>query len=75
MCEHLVTQGKENELGSWCVKCGEKVLEVDWRECGHCAFFKQTSDIPICTKKLIAVLPKMHVTYYLKDGSCWEKSI
>jgi len=73
MCKHMITQGKENELGSWCVNCGEKVLEVEWRVCRHCVHFKATDTIPICTKKFMAVLPDMHVTYYVKDGSCWEQ--
>jgi len=72
MCKHMITQGRENEQGSWCVNCGEKVLEVEWRVCRHCVHFKATDTIPICTKKLMAVLPDMHVTYYVKDGSCWE---
>lgn len=75
LCNHMVTQGRDNEFGSWCVNCGEKILEVDWRPCRHCVHFndKANDTPPICTKKLMAVLPDMHVTYYVKDGSCWEQ--
>jgi hypothetical protein len=73
MCKHLISQGRDGEQGSWCIDCGEKVLEVEWRECRHCAHFKATHTIPICTKKLMAVLPDMHVTYRFDKGTCWEE--
>jgi predicted RNA-binding Zn-ribbon protein involved in translation (DUF1610 family) len=74
MCNHTATQKKEKDTAYYCIECGEKVLEIDHRECQHCRNFKNMGmfEIPICKKKLMGVTRTMHVTYYVKDGSCWE---
>lgn len=72
-CEHMVTQGREGETGSWCVKCGEKVLEVEIRACDECIFFTTLlSPPPICKKKMMSIISGMHVTYRVSDGTCFE---
>lgn len=40
VCNHTVSQGRVGEKGSWCLACGEKVLEVETRECRDCYYFK-----------------------------------
>lgn len=76
VCRHECTQGREGQTGSWCVKCGLKIYEVDPRECQHCAHFKDTGfpgdPRSICTKHLMGVTRDMHVTYEITKGSCFS---
>jgi len=73
---HECTQGREGQTGSWCVKCGLKIYEVDPRECQHCAHFKDVGfpgqPRAICTKHLMGVTRDMHVTYEITKGSCFS---
>lgn len=73
-CRHECTQGREGRTGSWCVKCGLKIYEVDPRECQGCAHFKDMGahQIPICTYHMMGVTRTMHVTYAIKDGTCFS---
>lgn len=75
MCEHTFTRGREGQKGSWCVDCGEKIYDVDPRECGACKAFRRLWDGSICTKHLMGVVPDMHVNYRVEDGSCWEERV
>jgi hypothetical protein len=73
ICNHTSTQGRDGEKGSWCVDCGEKVYEVDKRECKDCEhFFSRPLNYSGCRKHLMAVTPDMHVTFKITDGTCWE---
>lgn len=51
-------------------------LLTDERQCGDCKHFRDMghASIPICTKKHMGVTRTMHVSYYEKDGTCWEGS-
>lgn len=73
-CKHIVSRGRDGELGSWCVRCGVKVLEVEWRACKHCIHFMESDKhfFPRCKKKGMSVLPDLHVTYKVGEGTCWE---
>lgn len=73
-CKHTITKGRDNEKGSWCARCGVKVLDVDERECKDCKyFFKGAMNYTGCNKHLMAVTPSMRVTYKILNGTCWEK--
>ena len=74
-CNHTVTQGREGHRGSsWCVACGEKVSEVDSRECQGCGFSRKLLTGWVCKKHLMAISPDMHVTFNISEGTCWEAS-
>ena len=70
-CSHTMTQGRKGERGSWCVKCGVKVYDVDQRQCQDCAHSSRLWSGTICTKHLMGVTPDMNVTFKIADGSCW----
>jgi len=79
-CRHTVTRGREGEPSgrSWCVSCGDLVLDVHTRPCGECAHFRRLSTASICTKKLMAVSAEMRVCFYVKPeasrhGLCFEE--
>ena len=71
-CKHTITQGRHGEKGAWCVQCGEKTYAVDARECGDCAHHSRLLSGSICKKHLMAIVPTMHVTFSVADGTCWE---
>lgn len=71
-CKHTVTQGKKGDSGSWCVSCGVKVYAVDERECKDCLYHESILGRSICKKHLMAVSPDMHVTFNIREGSCWS---
>lgn len=74
-CKHTITKGRKDQNGSWCVECDEKVYEVDERECKDCvSFFRRPLNYSGCRRHLMAVSPDMHVTYKIKDGTCWKDS-
>jgi len=75
-CKHLATKGKDNENGSWCIDCGLKIYDVDINECQYCKHFKKLKidNHTMCTKLLMAVLPDMHVTFKIVNGTCFEKA-
>ncbi|MCY1297993.1 hypothetical protein D9M70_474560 [compost metagenome] len=75
-CGSYITQGRSGEKGSWCVKCGEKVWEVETRPCGDCIHY---SPDPFamgrggsCLRHLMRVTASMLVTYDLSAGTCWR---
>lgn len=76
----MVTQGREGEQGSWCVKCGVKVLDVEKRICDLCKHFVRprspiSSVLPVppyCMKLKMHVISGMHVTYHTSEGTCFE---
>jgi len=72
VCDHMITQGRPGELGSWCVACGFKRFEVHNQPCSDCKHYDDFR----CSKLLMAVTPGMRVTYKLNDdGSndlCFE---
>ena len=80
-CKHIATQGREGETGSWCLECGEKVLEVETRVCRDCAHFQQFEFLlqplvnvpPYCKKKQMSVMENLHVTYHIAEGTCFEE--
>jgi hypothetical protein len=74
-CKHTVSQGRKGEKGSWCCSCGVKVLDVDERECGGCAHFRQLLGRGICKKHLMGCHSSMHVTYKIAEGSCWTPAL
>lgn len=65
-CHHTVTK---NNI---CVSCGEQIYDVETRPCEECKHYKKLVDGSICRLHLMAVIPKMLVTYKLKDGSCFK---
>jgi hypothetical protein len=72
-CKHTITRGREGQNGSWCIECGEKILGVDERECQNCTYAeKLLVGGWICNKKLMSILPDMHVTFKISEGSCFE---
>lgn len=73
-CNHTETKGRESETGSWCVKCGEKVLEVETRPCKNCLNYRKLVDGSVCRKMLMGVTPNMLVTYWVEKGTCFEPS-
>lgn len=73
-CSHTVTQGRESHEGSWCLECGEKVYDVDERECKDCEFSSKLIGGWICKKHLMVVTPDMRVTFKISQGSCWTPS-
>ena len=72
-CDHMVTVGREGETGSFCIKCGIKVLEEETRKCSNCKHYKKLHDGSICTKKLMSLIPDMFVTYKVDEGTCFEQ--
>lgn len=72
-CSCTITRGREGEKGSWCVSCGKKVLEVEERECQECKHFQTDLRGSICKKLLMFVIPSMHVTYKINEGTCFTK--
>jgi len=73
-CQHTFTRGRENELGSWCISCGEKIFDVDPRECRDCLHHKRLIDGSICTKHMMGVSPDMHVYFKIVNGTCWTEN-
>lgn len=73
-CRHIVSQARPGEAGTWCISCGEKVLDVDHRECRDCAHYRVVVGGSVCRRHLMAVVPEMHVTYQIIDGSCFEQA-
>lgn len=79
-CAHTITRGREGQKGSWCEACGAKVTEVHDRPCGQCRHIREVMGGHICRKHLMAVVPSMHVNYYLepwadeisRGGLCFE---
>lgn len=73
-CTHTITQGRQGESGSWCVNCGEKIYAVEERVCSECEHHKRLLGGSICAKHLMCVVPDMHVTFKLSEGTCWVPS-
>jgi len=73
-CRHTTTRGRAGENGSWCVECGEKVYDVEERECQDCQSFFRTINYTGCNTHLMAVSPDMRVTYKIENGTCWKGS-
>jgi hypothetical protein len=70
-CTHMTTQGRQGERGSWCCACGIKVYAVDERTCDGCAHAQHLIGGWICNRHLMTIVPNMHVTYRISEGSCW----
>lgn len=83
-CDCTITQGREGETGSFCIKCGTKVLEVHDRPCCECRHYQKSSPEliglhpPVCIFHHMFVTRTMHVTYYInpapphRHGLCFE---
>lgn len=76
-CDHTVTQCREGEKGSWCCKCGVKVMMVHDRPCGECSHYEPEQEwygphprVGFCRHPdhRMRVTAGMHVTYYLEPG-------
>ncbi len=70
-CNHWITQRDK------CVECGGTVYTTETRACSECTCFRITSanifgNISTCKKKLMTVLPDMHVYYKIDEGTCFE---
>ena len=74
-CTCTDTQGHEGEKGSWCVKCGKKVMDVESRPCKECKYHKRDIHGSSCSKLLMSVYPEMHVTYKVDEGTCFEVTV
>jgi|GEM_PF-3522362 ribosomal protein S27AE len=67
-CTHLITKDHK------CVDCGEVIFAVESRQCGSCHNFKLNQGANViggCLPKLMTVISTMHVTYKIKDGTCF----
>ena len=73
-CQHAAAQSRAGEDGAWCTSCGEKVLDVDHRECRDCAHYRLVVGGSVCKKHLMVVVPEMRVTYSVVDGTCFEQA-
>lgn len=73
-CNHTMTQGKKGEKGWWCTDCGEKVMDVETRQCKDCKYCFATPGYHGCKKHMMRVTPTMNVTFDVKQGTCWEES-
>lgn len=71
-CQHTVTQGRADSKGYWCTNCGKKIYAIDERECSGCKHRSRLPKGSICKKHLMVVVPQMHVTYKIAEGTCWE---
>lgn len=71
-CSHTMTRGRIGETGGWCISCGEKVYDVDQRECAGCKHAKQLLDGWICSKHLMRLPHDMRVTFKIAEGTCWD---
>ena len=74
-CTHTVSQGRAGAKSgqSWCVECGEQVLDVEVRPCRECNHFFSSVGYNGCRKHLMAVSPSMHATFFIAKGTCfWE---
>ena len=71
-CPHTITKGNAGGVGSWCIDCDEKIYNVDDRECKDCIHFFKLLNYTGCKRHLMAVIPEMHVTYKIEEGTCWE---
>jgi hypothetical protein len=71
-CKHAITQGRDGEKGSWCCACGQKIYEVDARECRDCKHSSNATGIWSCRKHLMMISANMHVYYKITDGTCFE---
>lgn len=72
-CKHTISQGKEGQKGSWCTDCGEKVMDVETEVCKDCKHFNYLPGYHGCKKHMMRVTPTMHVTFEVKQGTCWEE--
>lgn len=70
-CRHEVTQGRKDQKGSWCTRCGWKVYEVEERPCGDCEACKPVVGGHVCKAHHMAVTPGMHVTFKVSIGTCF----
>lgn len=70
-CKHTYTRRRAGESGYYCEACGELVMDVDARPCGGCARIVKLIGGHSCTRHMMAVVPGMHVTFYVREGSCW----
>lgn len=75
ICKHTVSQGRVGEKGSWCLACGEKVLEVETRVCRDCYYFKEIVGGSVCKRHLMGVTPGLHVTFQIEKGTCWTAPV
>lgn len=74
-CQHIVTKGKAGKTGSWCTNCGDKVYELETRECKDCkSYFERLGNYSGCRKHLMAVSPTMKATYEIKKGTCFSSN-
>lgn len=73
-CIHPWTTGREDQHGTWCGDCGEKIYEVETRQCAACKHVKHLHTGWICSKHLVVVVPCLYVTYKISQGSCFEEA-
>jgi hypothetical protein len=71
-CSHTVTQGRKGEKGSWCVKCGVKVYEVETRPCGDCKYCSELFRGFTCDHHRMIVSKQMFVTFKVSEGTCFN---
>lgn len=74
-CYHTQTNSDNH-----CVKCGIQIMEVHDRPCCECVHSRELFDGWVCSKKLMAISSKMHVSYFLvpgpgREGLCFEEKI
>lgn len=71
-CLHPWTTGRPDQFGTWCGDCGEKIYEVETRQCAGCKHTKRLLDGWMCSKHYMIIVPSLHVTYKIEDGTCFE---
>lgn len=72
-CSHTVTKGRADEPGIWCIRCGQKIFEVEARPCRYCAYFRSDTYGGWCHQKLMAVIPGGRVVYKISEGTCFTQ--
>lgn len=74
-CRHIVSRGRPDAPGDWCVDCGMKVLDVETRPCGDCRHHDRVDGTfggrSMCRHHTMTVTPALLVCYQVAKGSCW----
>lgn len=71
-CLHEKTTPRDSEPGIFCRDCGEKLYELEPRECQYCVSFRPTLPLNTCHKKTEPVFRSMHALFKVGEGTCFE---
>ena len=71
-CLHEKATGRNSEQGLFCSDCGEKLYELEPRECQYRVSFRPTLPFNTCHKKTESVFRNMHALFKVGEGTCFE---